>query len=64
MEPRHVAIWLSRELTDSTLQEIGQKFGGRSHATVKHSLKWVEASKKESRTFLQKLGTLQDQITE
>jgi len=38
MEPRHVAIWLTRELTDTTLADIGKHFGGRSHATVKHSI--------------------------
>ena len=38
MEARHVAIWLSRELCDRTLADIGQHFGGRSHATVMHSI--------------------------
>ena len=61
-EPRHVAIWLSRELTDNTLADIGKKFGGRSHATVMHSLKWVEELRKENRIFLQKVDTLAEEI--
>ena len=64
MEPRHVAIWLSRELTDNTLADIGKKFGGRSHATVMHSLKWVDALRKENRIFLQKVDTISEEITE
>lgn len=51
MEPRHVGVWLARELTDSTLAQIGDKFGGRTHATVKHSIWWVEDCQKKDRLF-------------
>ena len=64
MEPRHVAIWLTRELTDSTLADIGQRFGGRSHATVKHSIAWVDKQKKEDRLFQDRIQTLRDGITD
>src|SRR5262249_1201444 len=40
--PRHLAIHLSRELTSSSLNEIGQAFGGRNHATVVSACKRVE----------------------
>lgn len=64
LEPRHVAIWLTRELTDNTLADIGKKFGGRSHATVKHSIFWVEKTKKEDRIFHDRIETLHDSITD
>jgi chromosomal replication initiator protein len=38
---RQVAIYLSRELTTASLQQIGREFGGRSHATVLHACKRV-----------------------
>jgi len=38
---RQLAIYLSRQLTGSSLQEIGEAFGGRNHATVLHACKRV-----------------------
>ncbi len=32
--PRHVAMYLARELTDHSLPVIGREFGGRDHSTV------------------------------
>lgn len=64
MEPRHVAIWLTRELTDNTLADIGKKFGGRSHATVKHSIAWVDDLKKKNRVFQDQIDVLKDNITD
>jgi chromosomal replication initiator protein len=34
---RQVAMFLARELTDSTLPAIGKGFGGRNHSTVLHA---------------------------
>ncbi len=38
MQARHVAIYLSKELTDHSLNEIGLYMGRRTHATVLHSI--------------------------
>lgn len=35
--PRQIAMFLSRELTDSSLPKIGSEFGGRDHSTVIHA---------------------------
>jgi chromosomal replication initiator protein len=35
--PRQVAMYLARELTDTTLPSLGRQFGGRDHTTVLHA---------------------------
>ena len=39
---RQMAMYLCRELTEFSLMEIGQAFGGRDHATVIHSIKIID----------------------
>ena len=62
MEPRHVAVWLARELTDSTLAQIGERFGGRTHATVKHSIKWVEERRHEDRVVHDRIARMKEDL--
>ena len=64
MEPRHVAIWLTRELTDNTLADIGKYFGGRTHATVKHSIGAVEEGMREDRVLQDRIARIRDAIIE
>lgn len=40
--PRQIGMYLSRKLTSSSLIEIGEKFGGKDHSTVIHSIKKIE----------------------
>lgn len=40
-KPRQVAMYISKELTQHSLNEIGKAFGGRDHTTVMHAKKKV-----------------------
>ena len=48
--PRQVAMYLSRELTDSSLPKIGREFGGRDHTTVIHATSKIARLMKEDRS--------------
>ena len=48
--PRQVAMYLSRELTDSSLPKIGKEFGGRDHTTVIHATSKISRLIKEDRS--------------
>lgn len=64
MEPRHVAIWLTRELTDNTLADIGKFFGNRTHATIKHSIGVIEQGMAEDQDLQNRVARLRDEILE
>ena len=57
--PRHIAIYLSRQLTDESFPRIGMAFGGRDHSTVMSS---CERIKDELKTNNQ-LVKIIDEIT-
>ena len=64
MEPRHVAIWLTRELTDNTLADIGKRFGGRTHATIKHSIGVIDELSKSDRLLADRIARIRENITD
>jgi chromosomal replication initiator protein len=45
--PRQVAMYLAKELTGASLQEIGRAFGGKHHTTVLHSIRKIEELRRE-----------------
>ena len=40
--PRQIAMYLARQLTESSLSAIGESFGGRDHGTVLHACRLVK----------------------
>ncbi len=56
--PRQVAMYLSRKLTDASLLEIGDKFGGKDHSTVLHSVKKVEEKISKEPSFKETIENL------
>jgi len=60
--PRQIAIYLSRKLTGSSLIEIGEKFGGKDHSTVLHSIKKVEEKMVNDPSFNEMIENLRGRI--
>ncbi|MBP5586952.1 MAG: chromosomal replication initiator protein DnaA [Lentisphaeria bacterium] len=61
-EPRMIAMYLSRKLTTKPHQEIGRAFGGRSHGTVIHAVKQIEANSLEDEELRRVLNQLQRKL--
>ncbi len=58
--PRQIAMYLCKNLTPSSLQEIGRCFGGKHHSTVIHAVQKIE----KLRTTDKKLDRLMDHFAE
>jgi chromosomal replication initiator protein len=53
--PRQIAMYLSRELTDLSLPEIGQCFGGKDHTTVLHSYNKIKGDLNKNEILQEKV---------
>jgi len=60
--PRQIAMYLSKELTRTSLPEIGKKFGGKHHTTVLHSIRKIEKLKEADSVFNKKLNRIIEYI--
>ena len=60
--PRQIAMYLSRKLTSASLLEIGDKFGGKDHSTVLHSIKKVEEKMSQEAPFKEMVEDLRSRI--
>ncbi len=59
---RQVAIFLTRELTDLSLPQIGRLYGGRDHSTVLNSIRRVEARLDEDDALTSRVAELRAAI--
>ena len=62
-QARHVALYLSKELTNCSLNEIGFKMGRRTHATVLHSISLVKSQLEFDPVLRQRVAQLQAALT-
>ncbi len=59
---RHAAMYLSKELTNCSLQTIGAHFGGRNHATVIHAVKCIEEEIINDKSFGEKIQQMKENL--
>ncbi len=49
--PRQIAMYITKQLTDMSLSDIGKGFGGKDHATVIYACKQVEEKRAKDEAF-------------
>jgi chromosomal replication initiator protein len=62
LRARQVAIYLTRELTDLSLPQIGRLYGGRDHSTVLNSIRRIEARFGEDEKLAAQIAELHSAI--
>jgi len=60
--PRQIAMYLARQLTESSLSTIGDAFGGRDHGTVLHACRAVKDRMETDSQVRQTVGYLEKQL--
>lgn len=60
--PRQIAMYLARELTKASLNEIGDAFGGRDHGTVLHACKLVKKRMHEQDNIRQTISFIDSSL--
>lgn len=61
-QPRQIAMYLARELTDLSLSDIGKQMGGKDHATVIYACKQVDKRRTGDENFDRMVDTLKNKI--
>ena len=61
--PRQVAMYLSRQMTENSLNTIGEAFGGRDHGTVLHACRLVKDRMEVDANVRQVVHYLEKQLT-
>ncbi len=60
--PRQIAMYLAKELTQKSLPEIGELFGGRDHTTVLHAVRKIAAERQQLTELNQQLHVLEQTL--
>jgi chromosomal replication initiator protein len=60
--PRQIAMYLAKELTQKSLPEIGELFGGRDHTTVLHAVRKMGSERQKNPELNQQLHVLEQTL--
>ena len=60
--PRQIAMYLAKELTQKSLPEIGELFGGRDHTTVLHAVRKIGGERAKDTELNQQLHVLEQTL--
>jgi chromosomal replication initiator protein len=59
---RQMAMYMARELTNASLTEIGEAFGGKNHSTVIHAIEKIKDTMEKNGTFITQVDYLAQKI--
>src|SRR5271166_6324542 len=62
VKPRHIAMYLAKELTPRSLPDIGRRIGGRDHTTVLHGVRKIDALIKRDPSLAAEVATIRARI--
>ena len=60
--PRQIAMYLAKEMTQKSLPEIGELFGGRDHTTILHGVRKISAERQKNSELNQQLHVLEQTL--
>ena len=60
--PRQIAMYLAKEMTQKSLPEIGELFGGRDHTTVLHAVRKIGGERQQMTELNQQLHVLEQTL--
>ena len=60
--PRQIAMFLSKQMTEASLPEIGRQFGGKHHTTVMHSISKIEDQRQADKDLNRLLNKLTETL--
>ena len=60
--PRQIAMYLAKEMTQKSLPEIGDNFGGRDHTTVLHAVRKIGGERQKNTDLNQQLHVLEQTL--
>ncbi|PCI09098.1 chromosomal replication initiator protein DnaA [bacterium] len=60
--PRQIGMYLTRQNTKHSLEEIGAHFGGRDHTTVMHAVRTISKKCKDDQELLAQIRTLESRL--
>jgi chromosomal replication initiator protein len=61
-KPRQIAMYLAKEMTQKSLPEIGDIFGGRDHTTVLHAVRKIASERQKNSELNQQLHVLEQTL--
>jgi chromosomal replication initiator protein len=60
--PRQVAMYLCKQITEASLNDIGKHFGGKDHATVIYACRQMEEKRSKDETFNRVIENLMQRV--